>query len=1034
MALRSLGHGPSAAGHAQALASWQRDAVHLWGWDGGQTMPPMWLYGGFRERGWPAPPSSYGFHSSLDVTAPNGERLRPMSVRLDAVAGMAWLRGVTSAASDSVRWFGTLAALAGRVVDAGAITPLLALQHDPFPSASTAVSAEARWVSVAGPAVDDALDALHASMPPICLPDVPAADLAARRAAVQHVFDAFVDHTARAALQVAGWEPELPRDRSTMSATVRLVFRGLVGQDHRVLPAKAGQAEALGVIDDALRRQRHRSRGEPVVRRRARLVVPDERDLPWSVVLELVDEGDAGRWCSADDVWSATPLAVEVAGGAEHLPVLELTVLETASAIAERVDVLAPLGALANPAVAELDVDSGEVDEFLAQAPAELERLGVELIGPEHLVRSSVAVRGTASPAPASDRAAGLSRETLVEWSFTASDGGGAFAIAESELERAERIGSSLLHIGHRWVRIDPAALRRAKARRDLYLRQAEELAALEREGELSPLELMRLAAELAAAGDQLDARDDLDGVETLDGAERMWAGRLLTGLPDTELREELEPPQFHGELRPYQRRGLSWLRFLLRLGLGGCLADDMGLGKTATTLAHLVDRPGPHLVVCPLSVVHNWETEAGRFAPSMAVRIHHGTGRAGGDAEDAVTSIAAADLVVTTYGLVTRDIELLSGVEWATVVLDEAQFVKNPSTRSARAVRKLRAGQRIALTGTPVENRLSELWALLDWANPGMLGSRERFRHRYSKPIERAEDPADAAEAAAALKTLTQPFVLRRSKADRQLVPELPDKIEQVAFAGLTREQTVLYQKVVEQLIADAGAQDAAGQRAGMKRRSIVLAALTKLKQICNHPAHALGDGSRLDGRSGKLARFDELVDELVDVGERALVFTQFVEMGALLQRHLTERRGWVVPFLQGSMSKSRRDATVAAFQAGEGPPLLIVSLKAGGTGLNLTAASQVIHYDRWWNPAVENQATDRAWRIGQGQTVLVHKLVCEGTVEERIATLIDDKQRLADLVVGQGESWLSELSTADLRELVRLDTGPAGDPEAAR
>ena len=278
----------------------------------------------------------------------------------------------------------------------------------------------------------------------------------------------------------------------------------------------------------------------------------------------------------------------------------------------------------------------------------------------------------------------------------------------------------------------------------------------------------------------------------------------------------------------------------------------------------------------------------------------------------ESASSLAASDLVVTTYGLLTRDLDVLAGISWSTVVLDEAQFVKNPSTRSARAVRRLHGGQRIALTGTPVENRLSELWAILDWVNPGMLGSREKFRHRYSKPIERGDDGTVAAEAAAALKALTQPFVLRRSKADRQLVPELPDKIEQVAWAGLTREQATLYQKVVDELL------EAANENVGMRRRAIVLAALTKLKQICNHPAHALGDGSRLHGRSGKLTRFDELVDELVDVDERALVFTQFVEMGTLLRRHVAERFGWTVPFLRGSTTKAARDRVVADFQAG--------------------------------------------------------------------------------------------------------------------
>jgi non-specific serine/threonine protein kinase len=298
------------------------------------------------------------------------------------------------------------------------------------------------------------------------------------------------------------------------------------------------------------------------------------------------------------------------------------------------------------------------------------------------------------------------------------------------------------------------------------------------------------------------------------------------------------------------------------------------------------------------------------------------------------------------------------------------------------------------------------------------MLGTRERFRHRYSKPIERGDDGQVAAEATAALRALTGPFVLRRSKADRQLVPDLPDKIEQVAWAPLTREQAAMYQAVVEQLLHDAQQVD------GMRRRGLVLASLTRLKQICNHPVNALADGSKVGGRSGKLARFDELVDDLLEAEERALVFTQFKTMGDLLAQHLDERTGLHVPFLHGGVSKQRRDAMVDRFQAGEGAPLLLVSLKAGGTGLNLTAASRVVHYDRWWNPAVEDQATDRAWRIGQTRSVFVHKLVCQGTVEEKVAALIDDKRALADAVVGStGEAWLSELSTDELRDLIVLD-----------
>jgi non-specific serine/threonine protein kinase len=394
-----------------------------------------------------------------------------------------------------------------------------------------------------------------------------------------------------------------------------------------------------------------------------------------------------------------------------------------------------------------------------------------------------------------------------------------------------------------------------------------------------------------------------------------------------------------------------------------------------------------------------------------MRVVVHHGAERQRN--APALFGLDDADLVVTTYGLVARDLDSLTPVVWTTLVLDEAQMIKNPTTKAARAVRQLRAGQKLALTGTPVENRLSELWAILDAVNPGLLGGQQRFRERFGTPIERYADRA----AAERLRRLTQPFVLRRTKADRRLLPDLPDKIEQIAFAQLTREQAVLYQQVVDQLLHDAAHEE------GMRRRGRVLAALTRLKQVCNHPAQALRDGSRLAGRSGKLNRFDELVAELLDVDERALVFTQFREMGELLQRHVSDHFHIDAPFLHGGVGRAQRDRMVAEFQAGTAPPLLLVSLRAGGTGLNLTAASQVIHYDRWWNPAVEDQATDRAWRIGQHRTVNVHKLVCEGTVEERIGQVIDDKRALADAAIGSGEGWLTELDTDDLRDLVALD-----------
>ncbi len=729
-----------------------------------------------------------------------------------------------------------------------------------------------------------------------------------------------------------------------------------------------------------------------------------------------------------------TPLALDLAGTEAHLSRLDAVLVAAGRALADEVPALEPLRVRQDDLV-ELDLDAVEV--LLTQLPDVARRIGVRLVGPEQLVRTSTGVRGTATPRESvgTGRFAG---SALVDWRATVDD----TPIDDAQLERAAQAGSSLVHVGGRWVRLDPTQVRATLERLHRHRREHAEVGVRE----LLELSAAGVAAETATPGTfATPLRVDGGG----------WVRDLLDGMPDDRLTEGHEPPGFVGELRHYQRRGLGWLGFLDRLGLGGCLADDMGLGKTATTLAHLAARPGPHLVVCPLSVVHNWKSEAARFTPELVVRVHHGGERIR-DAHALAGAVAGlpesgslgldpqvpADIVITTYGTLARDAEALAGVAWGTLVLDEAQAVKNHLTHAAKAVRRIHAGQRLALTGTPVENHLGELWAILDAVNPGMLGSARAFDERYAKPIQREHDEA----ATAALRALTQPFVLRRTKADRTLLPELPDKIEQIAWATLTREQATMYQAVVDQLLADAQAQ------AGMRRRGIVLAALTRLKQICNHPAHALGDGSRLGGRSGKLTRFDELVDELLDAGERALVFTQFREMGLLLQRHLRDRLGARpgvdpdVAFLHGGVAATGRARMVERFQTGAGAPLLLVSLKAGGTGLNLTAASQVIHYDRWWNPAVEDQATDRAWRLGQQHTVLVHKMVCEGTLEERIGQLIDDKRALAGRVLGEGEQWLSELSTDELRDLVALAptdapaappprrTSPAAAPEADR
>ncbi|GIH46856.1 intein C-terminal splicing region/intein N-terminal splicing region [Microbispora rosea] len=449
----------------------------------------------------------------------------------------------------------------------------------------------------------------------------------------------------------------------------------------------------------------------------------------------------------------------------------------------------------------------------------------------------------------------------------------------------------------------------------------------------------------------------------------------------------------------------------------GGILCHN-----TAQTLSLLLnereqeERAGATLLVCPMSLLSNWQKEAARFAPSLDVYLHHGTGRLRG--EELAGRVGEADLVLTTYGTALRDRDALARFTWARVVCDEAQAVKNAAARQAQAVRSLPARTRLALTGTPVENHLAELWSIMEFCNPGLLGSAKAFRDRYQEPIERRGDEA----ATAALKRATGPFVLRRLKTDKAIISDLPDKMEMKVWCTLTPEQASLYQAVVEDMM------DRIAGSEGIERRGNVLAAMTRLKQVCNHPAHLLKDGSRLSGRSGKLARLEELAEEILSEGDKALVFTQYAEFGSMLQPYLAARLDRPVLWLHGGLPKKSRDALVERFQTENEPMIFLLSLKAAGTGLNLTAANHVVHVDRWWNPAVENQATDRAFRIGQTRNVQVRKFICAGTLEERIDEMIERKKALAESVVGTGEDWISALSTAELRELFRLS------PEAVR
>lgn len=478
-------------------------------------------------------------------------------------------------------------------------------------------------------------------------------------------------------------------------------------------------------------------------------------------------------------------------------------------------------------------------------------------------------------------------------------------------------------------------------------------------------------------------------------------------------------PKQFKGDLREYQKVGFSWLYFLKKWNLGACLADDMGLGKTVQLIAFLLTLKQedlltkPSIIVCPTSVLNNWEREIKKFAPSLKVIIHHGEQRSKG--KEFLKEVKKVDVIITSYALIYRDLDTLNEVEWQGVILDEAQNIKNPQAKQTQAVQDLKSEFRVALTGTPVENRLSELWSILQFLNPGYLGTQQFFQRRFTIPIEKYGDQ----HSLQTLRSLVQPFILRRLKTDKNIIQDLPEKQEMNVYCGLSTEQAQLYQKLVDESL------EKINESTGIKRHGLVLTLLMKLKQVCNHPAHLLKE-EKLDfsPRSGKLLRLEEMLEEVVSEGDRSLIFTQFTEWGNLLQPYLKQKLGVEVLFLSGSTKMEKRQEMVDRFQNDpQGPPIFILSLKAGGTGLNLTKANHVFHYDRWWNPAVENQATDRAFRIGQKQNVQVHKFVCSGTLEEKINDLLESKKQLAEQTINTGEDWLTELDTDQLRNLLVLE-----------
>jgi SNF2 family DNA or RNA helicase len=866
---------------------------------------------------------------------------------------------------------------------------------------------------------------LAAAMPPSCR----AATGQAPGALLRSALDALADAAARARLTASLLPPRRGRAPARLPVAERYALALTATEAGLDLATSRDEAEAaeLAAALDAWR-DGARIRAGPV-RTCFRLAEPgpraaDGEDLaarpaatetgPWRVEFALQSSDDPSLMVSAADVWAGQGSGMAPGGD----PVEELLAgLGAASRLFGELE-----DALRDAAPSLVELDTPGAFRFLRQTGPLLAGAGFGVLLPDWVRRARLGLklttrsRSTPGAASAGAAVARFGLGDLVDFRYDVAVGDQA--LDPDELAELARLKVPLVRLRGQWVELDDAHLKAA-------LKFLERTQA----GTMSAADALAAGLGLGpgsgAGADGPDEGVPLVGVDA-DG----WLGDLLSGQADRRLQPMTAPAGFSGQLRPYQERGLSWLSFLGELGLGGILADDMGLGKTIQLLSLVAAQPpgfGPTLLVCPMSVVGNWQREAARFTPDLRVHVHHGADRLDGESLAALLAggddpprspreaMAGADLVITTYGVATRDQAALGQVSWARVVCDEAQNIKNHATKQARAVRGLPAAARIALTGTPVENRLSELWSIMEFTNPGLLGPAQRFRERYAVPIERHGSP----DAAQALKRVTRPFVLRRLKTDRTIISDLPDKQEIKVFCNLTAEQASLYQATVTDMLSRIeGAAD------DISRRGLVLATMAKLKQVCNHPAHLLGDGSRLPGRSGKLARLEEICDEIVAEGDKALCFTQYAEFGRMMQPHLAARLGCPVLFLHGATTRKQRDAMVASFGDLDEPALFLLSLKAGGTGLNLTAASHVIHVDRWWNPAVEDQATDRAFRIGQRRNVQVRKFVCVGTLEERIDAMIEEKKALAEQIVGTGESWLTELSTDELRSVLALSS----------
>ena len=888
-----------------------------------------------------------GWRVHPGVVLPGGTRAEAVSIPVADALG--WLVAVGGGLDGdglgaSVRWLGDVAIAAVRRVAQGNVVPALRSTR----TGERSLSLSVRWQ----PALldDSMLDRLAATMPgPIRVMAPPSLT---SRALVLDFFGAVVHAVvAQAAAMV-----ELPAPPPTVRTSADVAESVITRLDGSPFTAPGA---AGAEIADRLRRW-----AKPVMSpTRPRLVVQlDPPDAGGAWFLSVAAPGPNRSLVDVEVALSATkstqPVADELA----------------------RVERLLP--ALHRPGAArrgQVYLSTDEAWELMTRTGESLEAAGFE-------VRVPALSRRKPKPGlrmfveSAGDSVVGARQLSAVSWSAVFDD----VELTAADVARLAAEARPLVKSRGKWVELDRADL----------VETAAALAERSTTTRLTGAEILRHAVGLE--GSPLGTRLLVEGSG--------WAADLLDKAASVSTDAVGAPPGFMGKLRTYQAEALGWLGFLDAVDLGGCLALDMGLGKTPTVLAHLARTAGngPALVIAPAAVVGNWEAEAARFTPGLRTVVHHGAGRSSAAALTA--EVANADIVITTYATAVRDIDALAEFEWSRLVLDEAQAIKNPAAETSQALRRISATAKVALTGTPIENGLGDLWSILDFCNPGLVGPRPAFVAQL------------AGEGEAALRALNGVLVFRRTKAEPDVAAELPDKIDELDHCTMTAEQIGLYQAVLDTLVANAADADRE------QSKGAVLAAITALKQICNHPAAYQNDGRPLAGRSGKLARLEELVEAVFAAGERMLIFTHFAEWGKRLADHLTATSGLPISCYHGGLARGARDKLVREFQEGEGPGALVLSLTAGGTGLNLTAANHVVLYDRWWNPAKEDQARDRAWRIGQTRTVVSHRLVCPGTIDERVEEVVAGKRRVADLALPKSSS-LDDLGAEQLRIALGLD-----------